>query len=592
MLQPSRATIPQRLCWQHTQHTAFLETCVLVANHKALEEHLVSNPVQQSDLDRCLVRGLQAVQRKERELSHMAHTLTILLQYGAKWNGDTLFDGQKTPYHIICQSPGDHHKLLDLMIESSHRTIIDTQDSDRCTALMHAVCHANINCLKCLVANGADVSIGNNRQQYFALGAPPHDSCPITAAMWMLRYDYEHTSINEDIFDLLLDKSPIESYMTLIMPAANFGIVYCIKKLIEKGARLDMIDHKHCSVWSVIAQMGNVALLKCMLDYGLDKDSTDQKGFSLLWYVCFSGNIEAVRYLLDLGIVIPTYTQDVRQTQCVQCKEVMLVIDDDKWNKDDSSDPCVTAIRRNKIEIVKLLDKHGSQSCKLFNVLRYAVKDRRLDLVSYLLNKYTYPLNMEYTDVESGQRSHQQGHTLLTDPYITGLTGSELLQITKLLLDHGADPVKPICSATSANAIMTAIRYGYLYLVAQYIRSGVDVNFRSYDRPYKNVLPFEASVVRGHHSVAEILLISGCSCGAFSLDNYHALKDNIRPEMEKLMKEWKVQENNVTPLKQRCRCVILNYLSPRADLKIGRLPLPQCLIKFLSIPEIDAILNR
>ena len=584
----SEINLPKRT--NNTQ--TFLEICVLNSNHKALEEHLVNNPVQQSDLDRCLLRGLQMVQREERELYQVEPTLTILLQAGAKWHSYVLLDKQKTPYHIICESPGDHHELLDLMIKLSQQTIIDTQDSDRRTALTYAVRHANINCLKCLIANGADVTIGYNSYQNFAPGAPPQESCPITTVMSMLYYSCSNKALCENIFNLLLDKSPIESYMTLLRFAANYGIVYCIKKLIEKGTRLDTLDYDHCYVWSDVAQMGNVELLKCMLDHSLDKDSTDQKGFSVLWYVVNSGNIEAVRYLLDLGVALPPYRQDVRQTQCVRCKEVMLVIADANWDKHQRLDPCVTAIRRNKIEIVKLLDEYGSQSCKSFSVLRYAVRRRRLDLVSYLLNKYTYPLNIEYINMEYDQRSHELGCTILTDPYITGLTGSKLLQVIKLLLDHGADPAKSMCYATSVNGFMRAIRYGHLAVIAQYVCSGVDINFRSYDCPHLNVLPFEASVVHGYHSVAEILLISGCSCGVFSLDNYHKLKDNIIPEMEWLMIEWKVQENNVTPLKQRCRCVILNDLSPRADLKIGKLPLPQLLIKFLSIPELDDILNR
>ena len=113
--QPTRST---------TDTYTFLENCVLDADHKALEDLLVSNPVQQSDLDRCLLRGLQIVQRKEKQLSQLAQTLRILLQFGAKWNSDTLLDEQKTPYHIICESPGDHHELLDMMIKSCQRRIM------------------------------------------------------------------------------------------------------------------------------------------------------------------------------------------------------------------------------------------------------------------------------------------------------------------------------------------------------------------------------------------------------------------------------------------------------------------------------------
>ena len=111
-----------------TNTQMFLDTCALGAEHKALDDYLINNPVQQSDLDRCLLRGLQIVQRKERELSHVAPALTILLQSGAKWNNNALLDEQKTPYHIICESPGDHHELLGLMIKSStNRAYVATQ---------------------------------------------------------------------------------------------------------------------------------------------------------------------------------------------------------------------------------------------------------------------------------------------------------------------------------------------------------------------------------------------------------------------------------------------------------------------------------
>ena len=161
----------------------------------------------------------------------------------------------------------------------------------------------------------------------------------------------------------------------------------------------------------------------------------------------------------------------------------------------------------------------------------------------------------------------------------------------KLLLDHGADPAKQMCSPTSVNAIMTAIAYGNLYVIAQYIRSGVNINLRSYDRSYGKVIPFEASVLRGYHDVAKMFLISRCSCGVFNLEGNRKFKNNLEPEVEKLMKEWKVQENNVTPLMQRCRNVILNHLSPRADKKIEKLPLPRWIIKFLKISEIDDMVD-
>ena len=570
-----------------TNAQTFLETCVLDADHKALEEHLVSNPVQQSDLDRCLLRGLQTVQRKERELSNMAPALTILLQSGAKKNSDDLLDEQKTPYHIICESPGDHHELLDLVIKSSQQIITDAEDIDEYTALFYAVRNANVNCVRCLIANGADVNIGCDTYRLTdidALSAEIKTSNPIKETIRILS-SRSSTEVMSDIFDLLLgaavekNRAHFRSCTAYISYAISYCNVYSVKKLINLGVQLDTIACGNDYVWELIASMGNVEVLKCMFNQGIDKNITNQKR-CIFWYVVFSGTIEAVRYLLDIGVAIPTCTPpEERTTQCDQCKDNILI--KLNYNKKDFNEPCLRVIRYNMLEIVKLLDENGCQCYTSFTALRCAVKWGNEKVVSYLLGKYKYPLNIEYITGEYGERIS----TLLTDPF-TSFTP----EIIKLLLDHGADPAKPMCSATSSNAIMAATMYNcHLEVIAQYIRSGVDINFRSLIYKDRNVSPLELSVVYHRLDISARLLMSGCSREMFNNQKF-MVKPN--PNLKKLMKEWNMHDNNVTPLTQRCRCVILNHLSPKADLKIDKLPLPPCLIKFLSIPELDNIVYK
>ena len=563
-----------------TNTPTFLETCVLDADYKALEEHLKNNAVEQSDLERCLLLGLQIVLRKEKELSHVAQSLTILLQFGAKWNSDALLDNQKTPYHIICDSSGDHHELLDLMIKSSQPKIINARDWYRRPALSCAVENANINCLKCLIANGADVIIGDDRSS----GYDENESFnPIMKTIWACRCDSNYSSvIMSDIFDLLLNAAaqqikdhPMKcaEYIFCAVQARN---VDCIKILIQIGTPLDIVYEYQC-VWAWVARKGNVELLKCMFNRGIDKDATDHFDMTILGHVVSSGSVEAVRYLLDLGVAIPSYTPEERETHCEKCEENTFIIADN--SQADSPDPCMIAICNNKLEIVKLLDEHGCESCKSFTALRCAVKCSNVDIVFYLLNKYTYPLNAEYIIKNSGKSTF----TLLTEPFFRCRA-----EIVKLLLDHGADPSKPRCAPGTANAIMTAIRCENLGAIVQYIRSGVDINSKSWDYIFKSVVsPLEASVLHHHYYISVMLLISGCSRGAFSTLK---MKDNLAPELMKLMKEWNVHDDNtVTPLQQRCRSVILSHLSPRADLKVRKLPLPRCLIEFISIPDLDNI---
>ena len=567
-----------------TNTTTFLETCALDADHKALKQHLVSNWVQRRDLDRCLLRGLRLVQWEEKELSHVAQALTLLLHAGAKWNRDALLSEQKSPLHIICESPGDHHELLNLIIKSSQRTIINTRDIDGHTALIYAVKNANINCLKCLIANGADVTIGHEACEE-SRAREMQSLNPFTAAIWMLSDDSEHSSvIMSDIFDLLLNtavKKKTDHFMSCtdyVLCASRAGNVTCMMKLIKRGAPLDGFTYGCQFVWQLVASMGNVELLKCMFNLGINSDPTGGYGSSILWHVVSSGNIDAVRYLLDLGVAIPTFVPEFTEKQCGLFEENRLIIDE--YSVQFYRNPCMRAIGNNidndnKLEIIKLLDNYKNKNYKSFCALRHAVEYGDVDVVSYLLNKYTYPINMEYILKDLGESIF----TLLTDPFFCCTS-----QITKLLLDHGADPAKPTCEARSVNAIMRAIANGNVGTIAQYIRNGVDFNVKSWNFRYGHITPLKASVLHKRHYISIMLLITECSRGVL---RKVWLKNN--PKLEKLMKKWNVYGNKVTPLMQKCQGVIRNHLSPRADKKIKKLPLPPCLIKFLGIPVPDDI---
>ena len=52
--------------------------------HNALKVHLEKNQIERHILDRCLMNGLQLVERRDRDLSQVAPTLQLLLQFGAQ----------------------------------------------------------------------------------------------------------------------------------------------------------------------------------------------------------------------------------------------------------------------------------------------------------------------------------------------------------------------------------------------------------------------------------------------------------------------------------------------------------------------------
>ena len=552
-----------------------------------LKVHLEKESVEQNVLDRCLMSGFQIVHRKDREMRQVAPILQLLLQHGARWKDGALLEHQMTPYHLICQSTGDYHELLDLMLTSSGRALINTTDNDDTTALFYAVRNANINCVRTLIANEADVNLPGFRSCVRV------DNClcsPIVEAILRLQSNSKHSSsIMRKIFDLLLDNGAdinIYSSQKKLYPPIYYAIdvhnVKCVIKLIQKGAKLNTLLYNNDVVWAMVARFGSVKLIKCMLNHGIDKDSKDQRGCSLLTHVVSSGDVEAVRYLLDLGVTVTSYTPEVELVVCKECGTNILSLDDD--SDKERYDPCIKAIYEHNPDIVQMIVDHGSQSCQSFNTLLHAVRVCSVSVLEYLLNKYTYPFNVKYR-IQVPPFSPYR--TLLTEPCHENTT-----KITKLLLDHGADPNMKICVEKNSSILLEAIQHRHEEVIALYIRNGVDINYRSYDREYGMVSPFEASVLHDRLYVTELLLVSGCSYGVFSLDYDHELMDdNIRFDLKDLMNKWEVDENNVKPLKQQCRRMILNHLSPQADKKIMKMSLPLTLVNYLSIPELDDILT-
>ena len=162
--------------------------------HNALKVHLEKNQIEQHILDKCLMNGLQLVERSDRDLSQVAPTLQLLLQFGAQWKAGPLLAHKTTPYHLICKSRSDHHELLDSMLLSSSREIIGAEDSAGFTALSYAVKNANIKCFKSLIVNGACLHI-------------PKTQCLFIEVINLL-YSCSDVSqsIIADVFDLLCNR--------------------------------------------------------------------------------------------------------------------------------------------------------------------------------------------------------------------------------------------------------------------------------------------------------------------------------------------------------------------------------------------------
>ena len=571
-----------------TKTQTLLLAAFIHGEHDAFKEHLNKNPVHQN-FDRSLADGLELVINGTRTLSDVAPTLIILLQKGAKLaHDDLIIPCTMTLYHVICSDTGDHQELLELMIKELGRSLLNATDDIGCTALMYAVWNANIKCVESLIANGADVYPIQDKPNVEDMITGMKG--PLLLSIKLLNPTSPHPyNTMMGIFDILLDSGVdvntpcFYRHCTPIRYAAREGNAICFKKLIQKGAKVNFTDRSSKPLWTKVARAGNVEILKCLLeDHGIEKDSTDKNGFSVLFWAINGGNIEAVRYLLKQGVTITSFAPQECMEACKTCGTNLpcYYVDVGKLY----TDPFIYAVTHNKADIVRLMDEYGCEMSKSPDILSHAIRNKSVDVIDYLLRNYKYQLNCGYSDMYNDYRFNSGHQSFLFKAFET-----QSVAVIKLLLKHGADPNIKYCAETCPSAINVAIFERHVEITACLIRGGVSVNSRSSCPDIGVVLPFEVAVYQNHIYAAEMLLVFGCSSGIHSMDNNHTLKTNIGREMQELLKKWNVHKNNVLPLEQRCRMVILNHMCPQAEKKITELPLPAQIIKYLSIPEIDDI---
>ena len=516
------------------------------------------------------------LQSETSDLLHVLSALKSLLQFGGKWDRSVLLLSQMTSYHIICQCTDDQHEILELMIKADDGELLDAKDSEATTPLLFAVARSNLKCVKCLIRNGADInyvtehSTLNNRVTLAMF-------TPLTTATRVFNFSTNKSSTRKEMFDCLLESGadvnkPDCQKQTPLMHAADMRAVECIEKLVQNGARVDTSDRRDLIVFNGTALASSLETFKCLFDSVVDKNATDQKGRGILYFVVCSGNVEAVRYILSHGV---TMTNNI-PIQYDEPDKIELLFD-----------PLLTAIERSNMDLVKILEDNGCQMGKSLYALRSAVRYDKVEVVQHLLHKYKYSLNQEYAIFNGFGGKNYYYTTVLAD-------ACRSTTVLTILQDHGADPNKQSSKKQYVSPLHRSIIQYQVSTVAYLIRSGADINCRSFDGSHRNSLPFEASVLHNNHfHAAEMLLISGCSCGSYSLNIDQNILDSTQySEFANLLKKWNVQDNHVRSLHQMCRTVILKQLSPAANKKIDELPLPVRIIKFLGMLELDDILDN
>jgi ankyrin repeat protein len=163
---------------------------------------------------------------------------------------------------------------------------VDARDEHGRTPLMRAAESGQIDEMKKLIENGADVNLGNKAQKTALTSAI--QSGQTEAVNYLLKNNADIT---------LKDNEG----STALMCAAENGNEEAMDKLIEKGANVDVQDKDGKTALMCAAENGNEAAMDKLIEKGANVDVQDKDGKTALMCAAENGNEAAMKKLIAKG---------------------------------------------------------------------------------------------------------------------------------------------------------------------------------------------------------------------------------------------------------------------------------------------------
>ena len=141
-------------------------------------------------------------------------------------------------------------------------------------ALLRCTSNGHLECMKALVATGADVN-----------GVVEDPACPCGKCPY-----------------LFMAPRLAQDYTPLMYVVLEHDDVECVKFLIEKGADVNKAHEKTGNTPVICAaEGGSYECLKFLIEEGADVNHANNKGYSALWYTVIRGKSKCTQVLIEAG---------------------------------------------------------------------------------------------------------------------------------------------------------------------------------------------------------------------------------------------------------------------------------------------------
>jgi len=242
---------------------------------------------------------------------------------------------------------------------------INEVDSFEYTILHYAIFKEDVKLIKYLLSKNADVNYHSNKK-----------------GRGQSAIDIAICIGNKDIFFLLIDSGKVELDqinqkneipLISIIKSTKLDLEeqkIWIKKLLQNGADINIIDKCECSPLSQAIKCHSLSLTKFLVEHGANIEVYDKNNNGPLTFAIFENNIPIIQYLIDCGVDLNP-------------------IDENKQN------PLEVAIRWGYLSVVKILVENGADvNCVIkdykdndISILGYCFQVHESAIAKYLIEK-------------------------------------------------------------------------------------------------------------------------------------------------------------------------------------------------------------
>ncbi|KAL1632792.1 hypothetical protein SLS56_003282 [Neofusicoccum ribis] len=373
----------------------------------------------------------------------------LLLKHGAEVSAQAN-DGWTA---LRAAAQNGHADIVDLLLNRGADT--EKRDNEGCTALRCSAAKGHSDIVARLLKHGADAT------SLCSKGYLP------------LHASYDHVETIKILLDHGIDvnaKDP--DGWTVLRWAIREGAYEAVVYLLSRGADAVTACSNGYAPLHAAASVNRARIIQALLDHGVDIETKDPTGWTALRWAASQGRYEATVYLLSRGANAST-----------TCSSGFT--------------PLHSATDHKHTNIIQALLDHGvdieEKAPDGWGALSFATSVSSYESVVYLLSR--------------GAKTSTASSSGWTPLHIAA---DKSLQITEVLLDHGADVEAK--SADGKNALCCAVKAERLDIVEYLLKRGADLASTCNE----GLTSLHTATTRGYHDIVKCLVDHGAD---MELDN-------------------------------------------------------------------------